>query len=557
MVSSPRGRHGPTLAEGLVVLAFLAVPLAATPRFLDQFTSVKWYVLGAVAAAWLLVERFLCGSRGLPGFVVRTWPGWVALGSLVVAGSLRKGPGWAMEPLVARGTFVAIALAAFWYFRRTRLRLAPVRAATLVALAIVVVLGLVQLVGFEPLPWLTAGDHRSATFGNVNMTAQFVGLALVVLLSERGGSRSVPLAVGLALLVGGGLAYVCLAGTRSVALALAAAAVVLLRADGLAIGPAVRAAALAFPLLWVVLRAGTPGSGLLSPEARDTKALSAGLRLSVWSDTLDLVREHPLGVGAGNFEHAFIPYALAGRSRPRETLVFRSPHNEYLRVVAEEGLGGAILLLGLVALLVRGLHRSAVLSGWRSDPGVLLTGGAVFLGVEAFFQFPFEVAFPSLLAAALLGLALACLDGSPASPGAGSEAGNRSLSRAGDVACLAVALAIAAGVTRVAVAESLPVSHRDDVAALEHACALDPRRMEACVEAAWLRSRKGEHATARRDLTRVLERSPSYFPAIKLLGEVALADGDREAGCRALAAYDSMFGGRSSASGLRQSECGR
>jgi hypothetical protein len=254
-----------------------------------------------------------------------------------------------------------------------------------------------------------------------------------------------------------------------------------------------------------------------------------------------------MGVGAGNFEHAFIPYALAGRSQPGETLVFRSPHNEYLRLVAEEGFAAAILLLALVALLVRELHRSPVFPGWRSDPGVLLAAGGVFLGVEAFFQFPFEMAFPSLLAAVLLGLALACLDESPASPGDGSEAEDRRLRLAGDVACVVVALAIGAGVTRVAVAESLPVSHRDDVAALERACALDPRRVEACVEAAWLRSRAGEHAAARRALDAVLRRSPYYFPAIKLLGEDLLTAGERDAGCRHLRRYDEMFGGRSSA----------
>lgn len=147
-----RLRLGRRLSRAFLLVAFFLVPPAASPRFLDQFTSVKWYVLAAAAAGWLLVERLLCGSHGLPAFVWRTWPLCVALASLVIAGSLRKGPGWAMEPLLARATFVTVALAAFWYFRRTRLRLAAVRAAALVAAAIVVVLGLVQLAGFDPLP---------------------------------------------------------------------------------------------------------------------------------------------------------------------------------------------------------------------------------------------------------------------------------------------------------------------------------------------------------------------------------------------------------------------
>jgi hypothetical protein len=44
----------------------------------------------------------------------------------------------------------------------------------------------------------------------------------------------------------------------------------------------------------------------------------------------------------------------------------------------------------------------------------------------------------------------------------------------------------------------------------------------------------------------VLDRSPCYYPAIKLLGEDSLARGDRDTGCRYLGIYDEMFGRRSS-----------
>jgi len=65
--------------------------------------------------------------------------------------------------------------------------------------------------------------------------------------------------------------------------------------------------------------------------------------------------------------------------------------------------------------------------------------------------------------------------------------------------------------------------------------------LAACVTAAWLQGRAGEVTTARATLVRVLERSPYYFPAIKLLGEQALARGERQSGCRYLWIYDEMF----------------
>jgi len=526
-------------SRALLAVAIPLVALAASPRFLDQFTSVKWYVLEAVAAALLLAERLLCASRGLPAFVRRTWAGWAGLGALVVLGSLRQGLGWATAPLVARASFVAVALASCWHFRRTGLRLGPLRASVAVAAVVVIALGLLQCAGHQPLPWLTAGDGRSATFGNVNIAAQFVGLALVVLISGRSGAA-------VEVFAGGGFAYVFLAGTRSVALALGMALVVLAVARRLTLWPLLRMATIASVVAGVVLQVAPQGSGPFSPSVETSKQMSARLRLAVWGDTIDFIRDHPLGVGAGNFEHAFIPYALRGRSRPGETLVYRSPHNDFLRLLAEEGLLGGILLLTLLGLLVLEVNRSQATGWWRSEAGALLGSAGAFFVVEAFFQFPFEMAAPALLGAILLGLALACAEGAP--HGGAAERprpGGPWPERAGDAACVLLALAIGVGLQRVATAEYLFVNHRDDVASLERSCVLDPRRVEACVEAAWLHSRTGDHGRARSLLGTVLHRSPHYFPAIKLLAEDLLVTGEREAGCRQVRAYEDLLGGAS------------
>ena len=44
-------------------LAVVLVAFAASPGFIDPFTSVKWYALEAVAAGWLVSEQLLC--RGI------------------------------------------------------------------------------------------------------------------------------------------------------------------------------------------------------------------------------------------------------------------------------------------------------------------------------------------------------------------------------------------------------------------------------------------------------------------------------------------------------------
>ncbi len=520
-------------AHAFVVVAFLTVALAASPRFADPFTSVKWYALEALGLLWLLAEW-----RREPAWPPLSRRGNVALSALVVlvvAGSLRHGLAWAMEPLLARAGFALVALAAFSYFRRTGLELGPLRAAVAVACAVVVTLGLLQLAGHDLLPAFAAGDQVSATFGNVNMAAQFVALALTVALSGMGGSprRSRWVTAALVALAGGGLAYLHLLGARSALVALVGALVFLLLVDGK--GTVVRVAA-GGALLVAALRflpgaAGPPQSGGTNAHKRE----SVRVRLAVWSDTLRLVRDHPLGVGAGNFEQAFIPYALGGRTRPDESLVFRSPHNEYLRVLAEEGVIASALLAALLVGLVSALHRSPTIASWRSPPGRLLGSVAVFLAIEALFQFPFEMAFPALSAAVMLGLAGACLGPFPPVPW-------RSAARL--LAVLAAA-GVAWALVRVVRAELLWVAARNDVRAQEESCRLDPRRLEACTQGAWLRIRAGDHEAGRRALVGVLEHAPHYFPAIKLLGEDSMARGDRETGCLYLGLLDALFDGRS------------
>jgi O-antigen ligase len=532
-VKASRLRAAP--AHVFVVVAVLGVALAASPRFADQFTSVKWYVLEAISAAWLLAEL-----RHL-----RTWPiasrrvtlAVAALAALVVAGSLRHGPAWAQDPLAARAAFAFAALASLSYFRRTGASLGPLRAAAGFVAAVVVVIGFLQLAGRNPLPWLTAGDSVSATFGNVNMAAQAVALCLLIVLAgarEIGGpGRSRLVLVLVVVLAVAGLTYLYVLAARSVLLAVAGALVVLLLVEGKRTIVALAAAA-ALTVAAVRLLPGTSGP----PQSGGTSELkreSVRLRLAVWSDTLRLLRDHPLGVGAGNFEQAFIPYALGGRTRPGESLVFRSPHNEYLRLLAEEGLVGAALLLGLVAALGLALHRRAAFGGWQSPPGRLVAAVAAFLAIEAFFQFPFEMAFPALVAAVTLGLA-----GS-----AWSTPDDSRSSIAWRVTVLAAVALTTVAVVRVARADLLQATGKDDADALGEACRLDPRRLEACVQGAWLRIGAGDRDDARRVLADVLVRAPHYFPAIKLLGEEAMAEGDVEAGCFYLGRYDALFDGKS------------
>lgn len=525
-------------------LLFLAVPLVAlavsTP-LQDPFTPAKWYALEALAVVWLLTERFVWRSPLLPDLGRRAGYLCSLLLLLTGAGALRHGWAWAVDPLVQRAACAVVALCAWAGFRRAGLRLEGWRLSVGVSAALVAGLGLLQMAGLRPLPWLAAGDQRSATFGNVNMASQFAGLSALLLLA--GSPAAQPRRrVFTDLVVGVALAYVALAGTRSVLLALAAGVAALASLGRLPLRRLAAATAGAGLLAAAIALAGG-GVGPFDAAALASKRTSAQMRLAVWADTLALIRDRPLGVGAGNFEHAFTAYALAGRSRPGEDLLYRSPHNEYLRLVAEEGYAGAALRVALLLLLVAAVRRGPRALPGRDEALPLLASGVAFLAVEACFQFPFDLAFPSLLASLLVGVALACA-GAPASSTL-EQAPRRRL--AGDIACVAVAAALLAGAASTGAADYVSATAADSLPALERACRLDPRRLDACVRVAWRLSVRGDHALARAALAAVLARSPSYYPALKLQAEDRLAAGESLAGCRQLEAYDALFAGRSSA----------
>jgi O-Antigen ligase len=527
---------------------FAAIPLVASTAFWDQFASVKWYALQSLAVAWFLTELLLCGSHGWPWALRRAWLPSLALFALPLPGAMRLGLDWAAPPLAERLTVAGLALSAFWYFRRNGRDLGWVRSGLLVGTAVTCLWGLAQALGVQPWPAFTAGDQRSALFGNVNMAAEFLGFAILVLLVIDVPPLAPRLRLAREAVLAYALAELYFLASRSSFLALSVCVVMLLTIGRLTfrrLGSLLLAAALGgMTVLWVGALVAGPGAAgvedLLRADVQQHKRDSSSLRFAAWDSTLALVRDHPLGLGLGNFPDAFIPYQLEGSPLPSETLYFRSPHNEALRLVADGGVFALPLAMALAIGMGLGLWRNPVFARGQSDAGALLFAGLVYYLVEACFQFPLDVAMGALAIATLLGLAAACLE-----PDVRGRAATRGHRTAWIASGLVVASLVGFAAWRVGRSEWLFVNAPKDLGAQAEACRLNPRNLPACVTAAWLQGRAGEAAVARATLTRVLERSPYYFPAIKLLGEQALARGERERGCRYLWIYDEMFRRRS------------
>jgi O-antigen ligase len=545
-------RPGCLAAEACALGLFACVPLAAFPGLAEAFTPAKWAVLAALAAAWLLVELWLCGSRGWPAFVRERWPAVLLAGGLVASSSLRSGVAWGLPALADRLTFLSLTLAAFWTFRRNGGSTRSIVLGAGVAAGLVAAWGLAQALGLDPLPHLAGGDPLSASFGNVNLAAQFLGLAVLLLRAGDGGSGR-GLFVRQAIVVAAFVLLYFLA-CRSVFLGLAAGLAVLVANGRVGAASVAKRFAVAALLVLALLLFGPPDlRHPLKARVLAEKGWSTEMRLEVWSGTSSLIRDHPLGVGSSSFGDAFIPYQLGVRTIPGETLLFRTPHNEVLRVLAEEGLVFGAVAAFLLASLVRRLWAGRR-SGEGSEGRALLGAGGAFLAVEALFQFPFGTPFGCLAAAVLLGLALAALEPLPPAATAGDGRRDRWPWRIGGTLVAATVLVVGA---RVAASELLFARRGGDAAALERACGLNPRHLPACVTAAWRRANAGERREAERLLHETLARSPYYHPAIRVRADLAFATGDRETGCFYLWIYDQLFRGRTAAHVEVERRCGR
>ena len=91
--------------------------------------------------------------------------------------------------------------------------------------------------------------------------------------------------------------------------------------------------------------------------AKDAAAVS---RTQIWSVSLDILADHPLGVGPGNFPR------VVGLYDPRHYR--RSSHNTLIVCFTEYGVQGGILFLTIIFLSLRYLYLSTRLADRTDRP---------------------------------------------------------------------------------------------------------------------------------------------------------------------------------------------
>ncbi len=139
-------------------------------------------------------------------------------------------------------------------------------------------------------------------------------------------------------------------------------------------------------------------------------------RLALWSNILEMVKDHPVrGVGLYNFIVSYPLAASKGGSQRGLTMIRRpaEAHNDYLQATAELGIPFLIFLFWSLTLMARQAWRVAGVPGSSKDwlAATACLAGICGLGVDALFSFPFYRAMPPF-ALALYAAGLFSLDSS-------------------------------------------------------------------------------------------------------------------------------------------------
>lgn len=138
---------------------------------------------------------------------------------------------------------------------------------------------------------------------------------------------------------------------------------------------------------------------IVSTDAKEESFLVS--RGWIWRDTLTMIREHfGTGVGLGAFETTFPIYSSGDGS-----LQIGQAHNDYLQLVAEAGVPGAILLLWFLGIVLsQAFHGMQAKDPLMAALALGCGGSVVGMMVHSIFDFNLQLPSHALLLMLLTGV---------------------------------------------------------------------------------------------------------------------------------------------------------
>jgi O-antigen ligase len=155
---------------------------------------------------------------------------------------------------------------------------------------------------------------------------------------------------------------------------------------------------------------------------RFLRVSSGDSRFDFWRDSLAIIKDHPLGIGLGNFELVFPVYNVSTAS----DLTVDHAHNDYLQLLVEAGIPSFLAIFtGFILFMGRSFSKVKRLS-YRLDPlrfflGIGALSGLVSIASHSFFDFNLQIPANCVYFITLITLVYVCLWQSPSGLSQGSQ----------------------------------------------------------------------------------------------------------------------------------------
>jgi O-antigen ligase len=132
-------------------------------------------------------------------------------------------------------------------------------------------------------------------------------------------------------------------------------------------------------------------------------------RLDIWRDSLVILKDHPFGIGLGNFKQIYPVYNVSRISDTR----FLYAHNDYLQLLVEAGIPGFLALVsGFFFFLVKSVKKVKQMKPHHDPLRFFLAVGAlsglVSLAFHSFFDFNLHMPANLIYFVTLMAIVYSC-----------------------------------------------------------------------------------------------------------------------------------------------------
>ncbi len=251
-------------------------------------------------------------------------------------------------------------------------------------------------------------------------------------------------------------------------------------------------------------------------------------RWEIYIATLKMILNNPLGAGIGQYEFVSVPY-LGALPSLNEFYVFRTPHNDFLYSLSEDGILFSFLFFAAACAFCY-LYWKEIKKVFTHHPIFYFFLFVTFS--QALFQFPTTEPLPYFMLCMTLGYFFSILKHEKV------EIQLKPRLRLSLLICNTAAFII---LVLTFAGFFVSYSYPTHKALNELACAYGNRNWSACLNVSDIAMREKKYDVAETYALKTLAWQPMNFQGIKMLAFANLYQGHHRKACRLFNAFDAMF----------------